>query len=742
MKKSLLLLIFLTINFNSINLAQWVWKNPIPQGNPINSIIFINESTGFCVGSGGLILKSTNAGDSWQTKNCGYTKNLYKICYADISTLFAVGDNGLLLKSTDVGENWEKISINTNTRLRTIYFINANIGWIAGDNGVIFKTTNKGETWTDISGSFINGIYSITFINENVGYAASSGIFSGESKGVILKTLDGGINWQIIKLDNTNMINDIKMFNANQGYAVGSGFGIYSTTDGGSTWINKFNSDGKMWVYNFTTTPNGIILIPGYNYGTHKNFLLISSDQGNTWNTKIFSEEVHFVNRDIFAWDENTIICTGEGGRITKSKDLGESWTSCTEQKVKLNNIAWTSVKYLSDNEIIAVGGGFNTYSSSMTIIKSLDKGETWRLVKNIDGDYLGSIAFVDSKNGWAVGGGSAYPNIYSTKDGGENWVSQRSPVGHRLHCVATIDANNVLAVGDGGTILKTSNSGTEWTKVNSQVNTSFRGIYFINKDNGWIVGGYQILKSNDGGTTWDFQRNYEFGENITSVYFINQYIGWACGGLSEGLGKGLILKTTDGGMNWKRMVIAEESNSEGIHFSSIKFINDKVGWVVGSKSIYKSTDGGETWLAQIANPIPESLFSIDLLNENEGIIVGNNESILKTVNGGGTISGVDVLNDLINPDYQLSQNYPNPFNPTTTISFSIPKSQYVTLKVYDILGREVSTLVNEEKQPGNYNVQFEGSNLSSGVYYYQIRAVPTNGEKFFFQTKKMILLR
>ena len=83
----------------------------------------------------------------------------------------------------------------------------------------------------------------------------------------------------------------------------------------------------------------------------------------------------------------------------------------------------------------------------------------------------------------------------------------------------------------------------------------------------------------------------------------------------------------------------------------------------------------------------------------------------------------------LVQPDCQAKdtvaalQNYPNPFNPSTTIKFSIPNSQFVTLKVYDMLGREVTTLVNEGKPAGNYEVKFNGNGLASGTYFYQIRA-------------------
>jgi hypothetical protein len=85
---------------------------------------------------------------------------------------------------------------------------------------------------------------------------------------------------------------------------------------------------------------------------------------------------------------------------------------------------------------------------------------------------------------------------------------------------------------------------------------------------------------------------------------------------------------------------------------------------------------------------------------------------------------------------YNLSQNYPNPFNPTTTINYTVPKNGFVTIKVYDILGNEVTTLVNEDKSVGNYSVQFNSSNLASGVYFYNMHA----GN--YVETKKLILMK
>jgi len=91
---------------------------------------------------------------------------------------------------------------------------------------------------------------------------------------------------------------------------------------------------------------------------------------------------------------------------------------------------------------------------------------------------------------------------------------------------------------------------------------------------------------------------------------------------------------------------------------------------------------------------------------------------------------------DLLPKQYSLSQNYPNPFNPITAINYSVPKTSHVSLIVYDVIGREIKTLVNEENLPGNYTVQFNGANLASGVYFYVIKA------DNFIDTKKLVLLK
>ncbi len=104
--------------------------------------------------------------------------------------------------------------------------------------------------------------------------------------------------------------------------------------------------------------------------------------------------------------------------------------------------------------------------------------------------------------------------------------------------------------------------------------------------------------------------------------------------------------------------------------------------------------------------------------------------------------NGKELITDLKNNHeekintYTLSQNYPNPFNPITTITYQIPQTDRVILKVYDVLGREIKTLVDEIKQPGRYEVEFNASGLSSGIYFYRIQAGS------YSETKNMILLK
>ncbi len=154
---------------------------------------------------------------------------------------------------------------------------------------------------------------------------------------------------------------------------------------------------------------------------------------------------------------------------------------------------------------------------------------------------------------------------------------------------------------------------------------------------------------------------------------------------------------------------------------------------------IYLSTDFGDTWTditGNISSVLKNHIRKI--LIDGDYIYVGTSLGYVYKRKLSDVVTSVEDKEENIPTGFSLQQNYPNHFNPTTTISFSIPKTEFVTLKVYDVLGNELATMVNEYRPAGTYNVQFStiNSQLSSGVYFYKFQA----GK--FTEVKKMILLK
>ncbi|NCS89210.1 MAG: T9SS type A sorting domain-containing protein [Ignavibacteria bacterium] len=160
--------------------------------------------------------------------------------------------------------------------------------------------------------------------------------------------------------------------------------------------------------------------------------------------------------------------------------------------------------------------------------------------------------------------------------------------------------------------------------------------------------------------------------------------------------------------------------------------------WMIGLKKLYFSADTGRTWNEQIITS--EDILGRDLefSDSTTGWLLADWGKIYRSTNAGHITSVENNIGNVFS--FSLFQNYPNPFNPTTVISWQSPVSSHVLLKVYDILGSEVATLVNEEKAPGVYEVEFDASSvaggLSSGVYFYRIEVGS------FVQTKKLVILK
>ena len=273
------------------------------------------------------------------------------------------------------------------------------------------------------------------------------------------------------------------------------------------------------------------------------------------------------------------------------------------------------------------------------------------------------------------------------------------------------------------GTILKTTDGGTNWTLRTSNTSNNLLSLYFVNESLGWVTGNYgTILNTADGGENW-MALTSGTSSNLTSVYFLNENLGWTVGSL------GAILKTEDSGGVW-----TFQSGGTSNNLTSIQLIDENSGWAAGNNgTILKTTDGGGSWVLQDGK-MNYDLTSVCFTDLNTGWTAGKNGTILHTTNGGITYADVKTNGNSTPKEFYLLQNYPNPFNPNTRIQFAINSEELVTLKIYDVLGNEIETLVNETKPAGEYQFIWEANKLASGVYFYRLQA----GD--FISTKKMIL--
>ena len=134
---------------------------------------------------------------------------------------------------------------------------------------------------------------------------------------------------------------------------------------------------------------------------------------------------------------------------------------------------------------------------------------------------------------------------------------------------------------------------------------------------------------------------------------------------------------------------------------------------------IFESTDNGDTWIS-LSTPTEAALNDIAFYNSEKGYAVGDSGTILYTSNGGTT--SVERDHRYFPAEFKLYQNYPNPFNPTTVIKYTIPEEGRVQLIVYNCIGEEISVLVNSSQGPGEHSIEFSSNNLTSGVYFYEIK--------------------
>ena len=349
-------------------------------------------------------------------------------------------------------------------------------------------------------------------------------------------------------------------------------------------------------------------------------------------------------------------------------------------------------------------------------ILKTTDGGTNWHRKTSGTQETLRGIFFSSQTSGWICGYNGT---MLHTNDGGDHWQSQEIDTDQFLWAVYFQTDRIGWTCDLNGSVFRTTDSGNTWIK--STVNGNawlLHALGFWDEDNGWGIEMRGIIKTTDGGITWNYSEANNIGMTNHSGFFINEKIGWVTG-------SGGSFKTMDGGLSWSEM--------ETYGGNDIQFFNENDGWITGF-GVARTTDGGLHWEQQQIPDIPPNLVynSLYFLDFDLGWIVGNDGTIIKTTEGQSSIQNKNAT-----PGYfALHQNYPNPFNPSTTICFSLQKPEHITLKIFNLAGQEIVTLVDDVRSTGEHQVQWQPDGLPAGIYFYHIK---TNHQ---ILQKKMLLIQ
>lgn len=366
--------------------------------------------------------------------------------------------------------------------------------------------------------------------------------------------------------------------------------------------------------------------------------------------------------------------------------------------------------------------------SSSRVIKKSTDGGTTWsNSYFEIDPATFYSLQFLNETTGFVYGYES---EVFRTTNAGANWVMIY--IGSNgVFSGEFLDYNTGIICGlnyVGSNIHKTTNAGASWTTLNTPLagQQFLLQVFFRNANTAFLSSSSyttsvpNILRTSDGGSNWNFVFTGTASQVVFKISDINSDTMIAVAQA------GNILRTYNAGVNWAG------SSFGSYNLNNIAMTNNLHAYAVGQNVIIKTTNTGNNWNVQYT---PSSdLQAVFFLNDQTGWACGTGGKLYKTTSGG--VTAVNHYGNTIPGKFELKQNYPNPFNPSTHLKFDISESRFVNLKIYDMLGKELSTIVNEELSPGIYEVEWDGSNYPSGVYFYRLETPD------FSQTRKMILLK
>jgi photosystem II stability/assembly factor-like uncharacterized protein len=647
--------------------------------------------------------------------------------------------------------------------------------------GGVYTSTNNGNNWiekNDLIGNIT--IYKIEVSNNNKVYIGTSGYG-------LFVTSDLGSHWDRIDSLNAEFIFDIAI-TAKGNLFVTSYEGLFLSTDEGTSWNLSNNS------------LTGCVDVSESEYivANSQDSIYISTDNGSTWENITNNLPQGTIYDVIFGNLNEYIYVNVFTAGIYRSTDMGNTWTSLNNGL----NFPVINCLYSSNDGNLFAGTYNNLYLST-------DFGEFWFSIKTSGLTYSWIQSVLTNSSG-DIFAGTLGGGIYFSSITGNSWEVRSQGLNRAVIRKLLVEDELMFCAAYGSGIFRSSNNGANWEKVNGSISSLNINTLFRHIDGSLFTGtSGGTYRSTDNGETWVFSTSVSantFASNTLGYIFAGQQgnglyrstdLGISWENINNGISylsiqqlevskindvyacypDSLLYKSTDNGNSWSLSNTGLQGNLRSMAIDSLDnfYISSNTGF-------FRSTNDGNSW-AQISelNNFREITIAQELgiygvksdgvyFSDDNGskwnLISGQTENIISNSIGiksnkfiylGTEGSGLYKFDLLLSTErtiavgvnnFEIFQNFPNPFNPTTTLKYQIPEISFVTLKIYDVLGNEIATLVNEEKPAGSYEVEFSvgrdsSPDIASGIYFYRIQAVPSGRQAGnFIETKKMILLK
>lgn len=588
---------FITCNKSS---AAWEWQSPKPQGNTLNAVFFVDNSTGYAVGSFNTIMKTTDGGISWATQTSNNTSpGLYDIqCPVDSLTCYATGSNGKIVKTTDGGSNWILLSTGTANTLNAIDCpVDVNTCYAVGDSGKIIVTNNGGGSWVAQTSGITSTLRDITCPVD------ATTCFAVGDSGQILKTTNSGSSWTIVGTGGINLKTISCPVDNMTCIISASSSQSLKTIDGGVTWNNVGTSSrwSILCPHDTNTCYSG-----GYGNTVEK-----TVDGGTTWNV-VYMKGGYTINSISCPIDNSTCFIGGTYGLMAKTANGGTNWTDFTTGVTNFN--VNYSIDCPLDTKTCYAAGSSGTANE---VYKTTDGGTNWSAQSIGSSMSLRVIQCpVDETTCYAV----AYQKVIKTSNGGANWsviLSKPSIEMRALNC--PLNSKICYAGGVSGTMVKTVNGGMSWVDQNVGTDDINSMICPGNTDTCYAVGSAGVIrKTTNGGNDWLAQTS-GITDGLTGISCTADSLTCLAVGSN-----GKILKTTNGGSNWVSMTSGTTAN-----LGEIKCNTDLSECVIsGWATILASNDFGATWSPE-THYSSSSLYGVECSNDMNTCYAGGSWSTI-----------------------------------------------------------------------------------------------------------------